>query len=110
MPPTSYIKMIDVYLIFSLMIPFGTVLLQTYMDRLRLFVFLFERKFMDIKFFREDDEEKHLGNGNTFGQNGLRSINHHGKPIIVDQSGKRLGKKMDSWMSGFMNNGYSKTF
>ena len=65
---------------------------------------------MDIKFFREDDEEKHLGNGNTFGQNGLRSINHHGKPIIVDQSGKRLGKKIDSWMSGFMNNGYSKTF
>ena len=36
LPPTSYIKMIDIYLIFSLMIPFGTVLLQTYMDRLRL--------------------------------------------------------------------------
>ena len=36
LPPTSYIKMIDVYLIFSLMIPFGTVLLQTYMDSLRL--------------------------------------------------------------------------
>ena len=38
LPPTSYIKMIDVYLIFSLMIPFVEVLLQTYMDSLRLYV------------------------------------------------------------------------
>ena len=36
LPPTSYIKMIDIYLIFSLMIPFVEVLLQTYMDSLRL--------------------------------------------------------------------------
>ena len=38
LPPTSYIKMIDVYLIFSLMIPFVEVLLHTYMDSLRLYV------------------------------------------------------------------------
>ena len=36
LPPTSYIKMIDVYLIFSLLIPFVEVLLQTYMDSLRM--------------------------------------------------------------------------
>ena len=36
LPPTSYIKMIDVYLIFSLLIPFVEVLLHTYMDSLRL--------------------------------------------------------------------------
>ena len=38
LPPTSYIKMIDVYLILSLMIPFVEVLLHTYMDSLRLYV------------------------------------------------------------------------
>ena len=68
--------------------------------------FHFEGYFIDTEYFREDDEEKHLGNGNTFGQNGLRSINHHGKSVTVDLNGSRL-RRMDSWMSGFMNNGYS---
>ena len=36
LPPTSYLKMIDVYLIFSLLIPFVEVLLHTLMDSLRL--------------------------------------------------------------------------
>ena len=36
LPPTSYLKMIDVYLIFSLLIPFVEVLLHTLMDCLRL--------------------------------------------------------------------------
>ena len=36
LPPTSYIKMIDIYLIFSLLIPFVEVLLHTYIDSLRL--------------------------------------------------------------------------
>ena len=36
LPPTSYLKMIDVYLIFSLLIPFLEVLLHTLMDSLRL--------------------------------------------------------------------------
>ena len=36
LPPTSYIKMIDVYLIFCLLIPFTEVLLHTYIDQLRM--------------------------------------------------------------------------
>ena len=36
LPPTSYLKMIDVYLIFSLLIPFVEVLLHTLMDSMRL--------------------------------------------------------------------------
>ena len=63
--------------------------------------------FMELQYFREDDEDNNLGIGNSV-QNGLRSINHHGKSITVDQNGRRLGTKIDSWMSGFMNNGYSK--
>lgn len=65
---------------------------------------------MELPYFREDDEDNDLGNGNSIRQNGLRSINHHGKSITVDQNGRRLGKKINSWMSGFMNNGYSKQF
>ena len=46
---------------------------------------------------READEDKDDEN--------LRKINHHGKSITVDQNGRRL---VQSWMSGFMNNGYGK--
>ena len=35
LPPTSYVKMIDVWLIFSQLIPFVEVLLHTYLDALR---------------------------------------------------------------------------
>ena len=35
LPPTSYIKMIDIWLIFSQLIPFVEVLLHTFMDNLR---------------------------------------------------------------------------
>ena len=35
LPPTAYVKMIDVWLIFSQLIPFVEVLLHTYMDSLR---------------------------------------------------------------------------
>ena len=35
LPTTSYIKMIDIWMIFSLMIPFFEVLLHTYIDNLR---------------------------------------------------------------------------
>ena len=35
LPKTSYIKMVDVWLIFNLMLPFFEVLLHTYMDSLR---------------------------------------------------------------------------
>ena len=53
LPTTSYIKMIDVWFIFNLMIPFFEVLLHTYIDNLRQ---------------KEDDD---------------REINHHGKKIKV---------------------------
>ena len=35
LPPTAYVKMIDVWLIFSQLIPFAEVILHTYMDCLR---------------------------------------------------------------------------
>ena len=35
LPPTAYVKMIDVWLIFSQMIPFSEVLLHTFMDCMR---------------------------------------------------------------------------
>ena len=56
LPTTAYIKMIDVWLIFNLMMPFLLVLLHTFMDSLRT-----EAK---------DDEHE-------------RTINHHGKTINV---------------------------
>ena len=54
---------------------------------------------IQIRYFRENDEDNEQGN--------LRNINHHGKSITVDQNGRRLVQKIDSWMAGFMNNGYS---
>ena len=36
LPTTSYIKMVDIWLIFNLFLPFLEVLLHTYMDSLRL--------------------------------------------------------------------------
>ena len=36
LPQTSYLKMIDVWMIFALMVPFINVLLQGYLDFLRL--------------------------------------------------------------------------
>jgi hypothetical protein len=35
LPTTSYVKMIDIWLIFNLFLPFLVVLLHTYMDTLR---------------------------------------------------------------------------
>ena len=40
LPTTSYVKMVEIWLIFNLFIPFSEVLLHTYMDYLRFF-FLF---------------------------------------------------------------------
>ena len=36
LPPTSYIKMVEFYLIFCLLVPCLEVLLHTYVDYLRL--------------------------------------------------------------------------
>ena len=50
LPPTSYVKMIEIWLLFSLMIPFLEVMLHTYMDSLRvikvLTLVLFHRVFV----------------------------------------------------------------
>ena len=39
LPKTSYVKMIDIWLIFNLLLPFIEVLVHTYMDTLRYIVF-----------------------------------------------------------------------
>ncbi|XP_023347848.1 gamma-aminobutyric acid receptor subunit beta [Eurytemora carolleeae] len=65
LPPTSYIKMIDVYLIFCLLIPFTEVLLITIMDFLR------------IK--SESGSDSEHGQQNS----GQRTINHHGTLVTV---------------------------
>ena len=56
LPTTAYVKMIDIWLIFNLLLPFILVLLHTYMDSLRT----------DSK-----------------GEGEAREINHHGKKITV---------------------------
>ena len=35
LPATSYIKMIDIWLIFNLIVPFVLMIIHTYMDTLR---------------------------------------------------------------------------
>jgi len=62
LPPTSYIKMIEYYLIFCLLVPCVEVLLHTVMDSLRL---------------DEGDDEKDETEPKP------RMINHHGKSIAV---------------------------
>ena len=57
LPTTAYVKMIDIWLIFNLLMPFLLVLLHTYMDCLRT-------------------DSSAEGEG--------RSINHHGKAFVVD--------------------------
>ena len=57
LPKTSYIKMVDIWLIFMLLLPFFEVLLHTYIDSLR----------------GDDDEE--------------REINHHGEILTVGGQG-----------------------
>merc|ERR1712130_682005 len=54
LPKTSYVKMIDIWLLFNLTIPFAEVLLQTYIEYLRGLV-----------------EDK-------------KTINHHGREVEVD--------------------------
>ena len=57
LPTTAYVKMIDIWLIFNLLLPFILVLLHTYMDSLRT--------------------ESNQAEGET------RTINHHGKAVAV---------------------------
>ncbi|XP_023323855.1 uncharacterized protein LOC111697908 [Eurytemora carolleeae] len=64
LPPTSYIKMVDIYLIFCLLIPFAEVILITIMDYLRM---------KSEKDSKTDDEAG-------------RMINNHGNMIAVDEA------------------------
>ena len=57
LPQTAYIRMVDIWLIFNLMIPFILVLVHTYIDTLR--------------------NEMVLNDGEG------REINHHGKSVTV---------------------------
>ena len=43
LPKTSYVKMIDIWLIFNLLLPFIEVLVHTYMDTLRYFKRIFQK-------------------------------------------------------------------
>ena len=67
LPTTAYVKMIDIWLIFNLLMPFLLVLLHTYMDSLRT-------------------ENKGDGEG--------REINHHGKTITVGGGAGTQGEIM----------------
>ena len=59
LPPTSYVKMIDIWLIFSQLIPFAEVLLHTFMDSMR----------------QEDDREiNHHGVVRTVGEKTERKV------------------------------------
>ena len=48
LPQTSYVKMVDVWLIFNLLLPFIEVLVHTYMDTLRYLVFLSDPSGTDL--------------------------------------------------------------
>merc|ERR1719193_1117343 len=62
LPPTAYVKLIDIWLIFAQLIPFCEVILHTYMDMMRT---------------EGDDDDEEEG----------RKINHHGKTITVGSNG-----------------------
>ena len=69
LPKTSYIKMMDIWLIFNLFIPFVEIILHTYMDMLRY------------------NYNNRFGKHNNFSCNWRseedREINHHGRPVKV---------------------------
>ena len=63
LPKTSYMKMVDVWLLFNLMQPFFVVLMHTYMDTLR-----------------EDNEEEHKNS---------KGVTKEGKKLFLAGSGKK---------------------
>ena len=66
LPKTSYVKMIDIWLIFNLLLPFIEVLVHTLMDTLRWS----QHEDLWYKMWRNDDD---------------REINHHGRPVEVGE-------------------------
>ncbi|XP_023340726.1 gamma-aminobutyric acid receptor subunit beta isoform X2 [Eurytemora carolleeae] len=71
LPNTSYVKMVDIWMLFNMFLPFIEVLLHTYIDLLR----------------EEEGEE--------------REINHHGKPrkVAPSVSTLKVGEGQAGWMN-----------
>ena len=65
LPTTSYVKMVEIWLLFSLMVPFISVLLHIYIDNLRVSSWknCIQQSFFVLLSFQDDDD---------------RTINHHG--------------------------------
>ena len=70
LPKTSYVKMIDIWLIFNLLPPFIEVLVHTYMDSLRQ-----EQSPSLVENIPRNDDD--------------REINHHGRPVEVGEDNSR---------------------
>ena len=86
LPPTAYVKMIDIWLIFAQLIPFLEVSLQSVFHFLNssICVKVLLHTFMDA--LRDDDD---------------REINNHGNPIPVDDGKKDLLAKSDTKVTKF---------
>ena len=69
LPKTSYMKMMDVWLLFNLLYPFAVVLVHTYMDTLR-----------------NDDEQEFNHHGKTM------KVGEDGKATEKDESGSNIVK------------------
>ena len=73
LPKTSYMKMVDAWLLFNLLYPFIVVLLHTYMDTLR----------------NDDDREiNHHGKTITINEDGEDNDENGKKPIKVIDTNK----------------------
>ena len=87
-------KMIDIWLIFNLLLPFIEVLVHTYMDTLRWVILQTEKsksKDWEIIDFIEKQEYK-MQNFKTKNRNDEdREINHHGRPVEVGEDESRPG-------------------
>ena len=55
MPDTSYLKMIDIWLFFNLLVPFVLIIIHTFMETLRL-------KFLENLFFGRRKKENPIRN------------------------------------------------
>ena len=86
LPPTAYVKMIDIWLIFAQLIPFLEVSFQFFLNCLNscICVKVLLHTFMDA--LRDDDD---------------REINNHGNPIPVDDGKTDLLAKSDTKVLSF---------
>ena len=86
LPKTSYIKMMDVWLIFNLILPFTEVLLHTYKV---MMTFLPSIKYSSQDYLRDEQRE----------------VNHHGRVRKLDADGKEItGDEEDDAPNTLKNN------